>query len=314
MKMYKDSNFISVVVYVNNNEDEIGFFIDKIYNYFSENFGKFEIICVNDFSKDDTVKKINEVGKKYTDLTISVINMSFFHGLESSMIAGVDLAIGDFVYEFDSCIIDYDLDIIKKVYEKSLEGNDIVSCSPKKNSNFLSTIFYWILNKTLKSNLKSERFRILSRRAINRVSQNSEHIIYRKAAYSNSGLKYVCVNYDVNKSIKRKNRFMYNQNIAVDSLIAFTDIGYKFSIIIAVSMMIFTILSVIYSLVVKIIGLETAGGWTTLIWILSLSFFMLFSILAVIVKYLSIILRLINNKKIYFFDSINKVNRNNEDD
>uniref|UniRef100_UPI00325FE826 hypothetical protein n=1 Tax=Clostridium sp. NkU-1 TaxID=1095009 RepID=UPI00325FE826 len=45
------------------------------------------------------------------------------------MNAGVDLAIGDFIYEFDNLLVEYDQDLIWKVYQRSLQGYDIVSAA-----------------------------------------------------------------------------------------------------------------------------------------------------------------------------------------
>ena len=47
--------------------------------------------------------------------------------LESAMNAGRDIAIGDFVFEFDDVFVDYEPELIMRVYEKLLEGNDIVA-------------------------------------------------------------------------------------------------------------------------------------------------------------------------------------------
>ena len=45
------------------------------------------------------------------------------------MNAGVDLAIGDFVFEFDTVCMDYKTELLMQVYRRSLEGFDIVSAS-----------------------------------------------------------------------------------------------------------------------------------------------------------------------------------------
>ena len=47
------------------------------------------------------------------------------------MNAGRDIAIGDFVYEFDDIFVDYDEKVIMDVYYKLLTGNDIVAASSK---------------------------------------------------------------------------------------------------------------------------------------------------------------------------------------
>lgn len=307
----KEKNFISAVVYVHNNEDEIEYFLKSINETLASNFEKYEIICVNDYSTDDTVKIINNISKEFQNTTVNIINMSYKQGLEKSMLAGVDFAIGDFVFEFDSCIIDYDLSLIMDVYHKSLEGYDIVAASPNKNNSLFSSIFYTLLNKIGgQDKLKSERFRILSRRGINRVNQNTSNIVYRKVVYYSCGLKYTHITYKpvIKKQINKD--FLYNQNLAIDSIIAFTNIGYKISMTATLVMMCLLIMSIVYSLIVKILGLNVSGGWMTLMWIMSLSFFVLFGLASIIIRYLSMILGLVNNRSSYSYDSINKINRN----
>ena len=43
---------------------------------------------------------------------VNVVHMSFFQGLESAMNAGRDIAIGDFVFEFDDILVDYEPDVM----------------------------------------------------------------------------------------------------------------------------------------------------------------------------------------------------------
>ena len=53
--------------------------------------------------------------------------MSFFHGVESAMGAGVDLAIGDFVLEFDSALQDSLFmfqHLIQVIYRIDLSGQN----------------------------------------------------------------------------------------------------------------------------------------------------------------------------------------------
>lgn len=64
----------------------------------------------------------------------------------------------------------------------------------------------------------------------------------------------------------------------------------------------------VYSLVVYLVG-NPVEGWTTTILFLSFCFFGLFGILAVIVKYLQIIVNLIFKKNQYNFESIEKLTK-----
>lgn len=77
------------------------------------------MIFVNDASEDNSVSVIKEyLEKRKCNFMTNIINMSSYHGLEASMLAGVDLAIGDFVYEFDSITIDYSKSFLWKCIMK----------------------------------------------------------------------------------------------------------------------------------------------------------------------------------------------------
>lgn len=283
----KEKNFMSVVVYVHNAENRIDAFLKNIIEVMEENFEHSEIICVNDDSIDASVEHIKELSKLAVNTSISVLNMSHYHGLETAMNAGVDLSIGDFVLEFDSTVLDYDKSEIMRVYRKSLEGYDIVSASPDKKQKVTSKIFYQVFNRftTLSYKMYTESFRVLSRRVINRISSMNKTVPYRKAVYANSGLKTENIIYSVmvgnttNNSDKEEKK--YRVHLAIDTLILFTDVGYKFSISMTMFMMLMTVFMIIYSVVVYLTS-NPVAGWTTTILFLSVTFFGLFGILTII--------------------------------
>ena len=101
----KESNFASAVVYVHQNEDTIGDFLAQLNGLLRDNFQKYEVICVNDASTDGSVEAIRDFAAGVEGAMVSILNMSYYQGQEASMNAGVDLAIGDFVFEFDSAVM-----------------------------------------------------------------------------------------------------------------------------------------------------------------------------------------------------------------
>lgn len=121
----KEKNFVSVIIYIHNAENRIESFLKTIIDVLESNFEHSEIICVNDSSDDDSLFKIKETSKVVDTTSISVVNMSYFHGLELSMNAGINLSIGDFVFEFDNTILDFKPEIIMEIYRKSLAGIDM---------------------------------------------------------------------------------------------------------------------------------------------------------------------------------------------
>lgn len=308
--MNKEKNFVSAVIYVHNVENRIAMFLQVVKRTLEDNFEHSEIICVNDCSSDESVEQIKMISKEAHYTNISVLNMSYFHGMESAMNAGVDLSIGDFVFEFDSTVSDYEAELIMQVYRRALEGFDIVSASPNRKQRFTSRFFYRMFDQFshLSYHMSTESFRILSRRVINRISSMNKSVPYRKAIYANCGLKTDNIVYQVIGKTEEwdKEEKKYRRRLAMDTLILFTDMGYRFSITMTVLMMLFAVLVVGYTVFTYLFS-TPVEGWTTTILFLSVAFFGLFGILTVIIKYLQLIVELIFKRKRYSFESIEKL-------
>lgn len=305
----KEKNFLSAVVYVHNREKKIADFLKRLDSVLVDNFEKYEIICVNDASTDGTkeqIKSLVEPGKKSA---ITILNMSFYQGLESSMNAGMDLAIGDFVFEFDTIDMDYPIDTIMQVYRRTMEGHDIVSAAPQANRGITSDLFYTVFNKhtNYAYKLKTEAFRVLSRRAINRITSMNKTIPYRKAIYANCGLSCNTIYYTADSKVKRVTEDKkHRRELAIDSLMLFTDVAYKFAVTMTALMMAVTVLVAVYAVAIFAMRIPIAG-WTTTILFLAFSFFGLFGILTIVIKYLSILVNLVFKKQKYTFESIEKL-------
>ena len=284
LKNNKEKNFISVVIYVRNDEKILENFIEKINNDLNQHFQKYELIFVNDGSTDNSLDIIKKCTSKINNATINVINMSFYQGKEMAMNAGIDLSIGDFVYQFDSVVIDYDINTIFKIYEMSLEGYDIVNASPNKKRRLTSSLFYKLFNKhsNYMYKIDTETFQIISRRAINRI-------------------------YAMNKTVIDKNMHKEREKNAIDSLILFTDLAYKITLGLSLIMILVVIIVGIYTVYI-FINKQPIEGWTTTMLFLALGFFGIFTILTIIIKYLTLIMNLIFKKSNYLIESIEKIN------
>ena len=181
-----EKKFISIVIYLHNAAAYLKFFLDTVLPVYEKNFEQFELVCVDDACSDGTVETLKSyVEAKQIKAMVSVVHMGFFHGLEGAMNAGRDIAIGDFVYEFDDIFVDYEPEVIMEVYHKLIEGNDIVAASSKGKLRLTSRVFYSLYNRTSrgKGKIGPETFRIVSRRAINRIKSMGQYIPYRKAVY-----------------------------------------------------------------------------------------------------------------------------------
>ena len=307
----KEKNFVSAVVYCRDSEKTIKDFLGGINNVLRENFEKYEIICVNDCSGDGTVKAVNEFCEENTVKSLTVVNTSFYQGLENGMIAGLDIAIGDFVFEFDSTILDFEPQMIMDVYRRSQQGNDVVFAVPQQSQKASSKLFYSLFNKfsTSEHKITTVRFSVISRRGINRVKSMGVKTVYRKAVYASCGLPVAHMEYKPNaKGSAVDSQMQTKRELALNSLILFTDIGYKISFALTMIMSVVLVAAGIYTVAVFLSATPVAG-WTTTMLVMSFGFFGLFVILAFVLKYLSVILNLVFTHKQYVIESVQKITK-----
>lgn len=310
MDKTKEKNFISAVVYVHNAEDMIEYFLNTLNTYLSNTFLKYEIICVNDGSADNSVSVIRKFADTEKDGMVSILNMSYFQGMEMAMNAGVDLAIGDFVYEFDTTVISYPLKLMRDLYDRCLQGYDIVAACPKSSGHPISDVFYRLYNGATGSHnkIRTEAFRILSRRAINRVQSMSKTLPYRKAVYANCGLQTDAILYAQSVKIppaKLEERDMQKET-AIDALILYTNIAYRFAFSFSALMIIITLAVAVYTVTIYMTS-KPIQGWTTTMSVLAFGFFGVSCLMTILIKYASLILRTVFTKQKYVIESIEKL-------
>lgn len=300
----KEKNFVSAVVYLHNDGPRGVEFCQAVAAQLDANFAQYELVAVDDACTGGTVEALRAWAKEQA-APVTILHMSLYHGLENAMNAGLDAAIGDYVYEFDSTAMPYPADLIWEAYRTALQGSDIVSVCPDSTRRG-SGLFYRIFNANAHSpyQLRTDAFRLVTRRAINRVHATSAHLPYRKAAYAASGLKMADLTFAGRLDEKTPGRF----NLAVDSLALYTDAGFKASMGVTLCMLALALAELLYTLIVFFTG-KPVAGWTTTMFVLTLGFAGLFAVLTIVVKYLSLLLELTFKKQKYLVESIEKLQK-----
>lgn len=312
-----EKKFVSGVIYLHNNENRIVDFLEKIIPIFQNEFTHYEMVFVDDYCIDRTIDILKEWCSENKILgAISIVRMGLYQGVEVAMNAGRDASIGDFVFEFDKVLVDYDYSLVMELYNKSQEGYDIVAASAKGSGDGFSKLFYNIFNHNTRDKiaLQSESFRIISRRAINRIKSMSSYIPYRKMLYSTCGLKHTCIEYfsNVSKKVireyKRSNASVWERsNLAFKTFAFYTNIMEKISFILAMFFLLFSLGMIIYSIADRFVSDNLADGWASIICIMSFGFFGVFALITIVLRYLSIIIDLNFTKQRMVVEDIEKI-------
>ena len=94
----KEKSMVSAVFYLGSDQEQTCSFIDRACGEIGEIFENYEIVAVNDC--EDTVAEF--LKKRYQDSShhaaLTIVNMSVKQGVERAMNAGLDIAIGAYIY------------------------------------------------------------------------------------------------------------------------------------------------------------------------------------------------------------------------
>ena len=114
---------ISIIIPVFNESESIGFLLDEVINVMSLHKFNFELIVVNDGSKDNTQQVLKQLTLKIKEL--SVISLRKNYGQTAAMAAGFDNSKGDIVITLDGDLQNDPNDIPKLVSEIN-NGYDLI--------------------------------------------------------------------------------------------------------------------------------------------------------------------------------------------
>jgi dolichol-phosphate mannosyltransferase len=299
--------FVSVVAYIYNNESTISEFLRIIDDFMHQSFENYEIILVNDCSTDMTIEKANKTIEELNG-NITILNLSRKHGIELAMMAGLHRSIGDFVFEIESTVIDYPIDILRHLFKTSTSGYDIVAAASTKKPGIYSKLFYSLVNKIsfLNLSLSTESLRIVSRRALNAMLHLKEKVRYRKALYAFTGYRSSKLEYQPLSNVKKEGKKLNMENIslALDVIVSFSNYGLKLAHYMSLTFFLFSIFMIGYSLYNYIFNVRVVEGWTTIMILISAGFAGLFFILGMLGEYLARVLIEVQERPFYTIKSV----------
>ena len=287
--------------------------INSIKNY------EFEILFVNDGSKDKTLELIKKYRNK--DSRISYVNFSRNFGKEIAMLAGFDYAKGDCVIIMDADLQDPP-ELIPELLKYWEQGYDDVYAQrrSRKSETFLkkftSKMYYRVLQQLTKVEIQKDTgdFRLLDRRCVNALREMRETSRCSKSMFSWIGYKKKAVLYDRDPRIAGKTKWNYAKliNLAIDGITSFTTSPLRISTLLAIPTFLMLIIYFIYVIVKCIrlsIPIQAFQATILLILFFSAVQIMLFGIVG---EYLGRIFNETKHRPIYFVDEYNDVREENK--
>lgn len=310
---------ISIIVPCYNEEKALPLFyeeLEKNIKTFSDNLD-FEILFVNDGSKDNTLKIIKELAEK--DNRIKYVSFSRNFGKESAIFAGLENSSGDYVTLMDADLQDPPsllLQMYKSVTEEDYDAVGTRRVTRKGEPiirSFFARIFYKLINHLTNFEMVdgARDYVFMKRIVADAIISLKEYNRYSKGLFSFVGFKVKWIEY---KNIKRvagetKWSFWKLTKYALEGITAFSTTPLLLSSIIGLIFCLVSFLLIIAIIIKTLIFGDPTSGWPSLVCIVFMvSGIQLFS-LGIIGQYLSKTYLEVKNRPIYIVKdtNINKI-------
>lgn len=234
--MYLDTEDvdISVVVPFYNEEPNLDHLFERLVSILSRLDLKYEIVCVNDGSKDNTLKGLVEHHQR--NPAIKVVNLSRNFGKEIALTAGIDHSSGAAVVPMDADLQDPP-ELIEALIAKWREGYDVVYATRRSRSEdgwikrLTADSFYRIIGRMSRVQIPRNTgdFRLLDRRAIEALKRLPERTRFMKGLFAWVGFKQTSILYDRPRRYKGATKWNYWRlwNFAIDGITSFSSVPLK---------------------------------------------------------------------------------------
>jgi glycosyltransferase involved in cell wall biosynthesis len=263
---------LSLIVPVYNEEKNLSLFFERSHKVLESLLIPFEIIFINDGSKDESLALIKSFSKNYDSIRFIDLSRNFGHQIAVS--AGLDYAKGDII-----CIIDADLqdppELIPVMLDKMKSGYEVVYAKRKTRQGesvfktWTAKMFYRILSRltTIEIPLDSGDFRLFDKKVLDVIRQMPEKNKFLRGQIAWAGFEQTYVEYDRDARHAGETGYNFRKmlRLALDGITSFSNAPLKlvtyFGVIVSVFAFIAT-LFVLYSIyVIK----SFVPGWGSLL-------------------------------------------------
>ena len=273
---------VSLIVPCYNEEKNVNPFYEAIVQTFDslkqvESEVDFELMFVNDGSKDSTLEMIEALHQK--DERVKCVSFARNFGKEAALFAGIRNVTGDC-----AVILDADLQhppaVMVEMFKKWKEGFEVVEGVKSDRGKeglfhkIFTKIFYGLISKAVKMDMKnSSDYKLLDRKVIDELAKLKERNTFFRALSFWVGFKKTTVYYEVAERQFGTSKWSTKSLIryAINNVLCFS----------YTPLHIITVVGILFILVAAVVGVDAlvsfirgtaANGFPTIIFILLIGF------------------------------------------
>lgn len=265
---------ITVVIPCYNEEESIPLFYQEISKVIEKMKYKvlFELIFVNDGSKDQTLNEIRQLSK--LDQSVRYLSFSRNFGKEAAMLAGLEYATGDYITTMDVDLQDPpDLleEMLRIIQEEHYDCVATKSTSRNGYSffrKFCTKWYYRIVGAISKTEMVAgaRDFRLMTRQMVDAILLMKEYNRYSKGLFSFVGFDTKWIEFQNQQRVAGTTKWSFWKlfSYALDGITAFSTVPLVLAAIIGMIFCIIAFIMIIIIILKTLIWGDPVSGWPSL--------------------------------------------------
>lgn len=267
--MSKRDYLLSIVVPAYNEEGNIAKLISELNKVLLKT--RFEVIFVDDGSKDDTLRRLVDLSK--VDKRVRYISFSKNFGHQAALRAGLMAAKGAAVVSMDADL-QHPPSLLPQLISKWQEGYDVIYTVRKDDSStgllkrLTSKFFYKLVNylSDLDIDEGAADFRLLDRRVVDVINSQTESSIFLRGYINWIGFKQIGVDYEPAKRFSGETQYTLKKmlSLAGNGVTQFSVKPLRLAFALAAIALSVSLLYVFYAIAVAVSG-GSISGWVSVV-------------------------------------------------
>ena len=263
---------ISIVIPSFNEEGNISIIVNTLHEVFQKTNYNYELIFVDDGSKDKTLSVLQELSKKDSKLFYAELSRNFGH--QNALMAGLDIASGDCFITMDGDM-QHPPELIPQLLSKWEEGYDVVYTRRLEDKNLpyfkkaTSKYFYKFINYISEINIEegTADFRLMDKKVAKVFFNFTENELFIRGLINWVGFKQFAIDYVPNDRFSGNSKYTTKKmmQFAVKGITSFSIRPLYLSIFLGISISVFGFVFYLLYVFYSIYFGHVISGWASVI-------------------------------------------------
>ncbi|MCR4787263.1 MAG: glycosyltransferase family 2 protein [Lachnospiraceae bacterium] len=271
---------LTAVVPCYNEQDNVSDFYDEFIKneqFLNSKETDFELLFIDDGSKDDTVIKVKELAEK--DKRVHLVSFSRNFGKEAAILAGLRKSKGDYVVIMDADLQDPP-SLLPEMFKTLEEGYDSVATRRVSRKgeplirSFFARMFYRIMHKISKTDIVdgARDYRLMTRQVADAILSMPEYCRFTKGIFGWVGFETKWIEFENVERRKGETKWSFWKLFAysLEGITSFSTFPLAFAAFAGVFFCIVAFLAIIFVIVRALIFGDKTSGWPSMVCIILL--------------------------------------------